>query len=367
MSRVRVGVIGAGWFATTNHIPVLSRRPDVELTAVCRLGQDALRTVRETFGFRFATEDYRELLEQDLDAVIVSSPHDLHYEHASAALRAGLHVVCEKPLTLDPAHAWDLVQLAEQNKRHLVVPYGWNYKPFVQQAKRLIDDGAVGNIQYVVCRMASPTKGFFAGEITVPAGWTPTVSSPEPGTWRSVHRGGGYGYGQVTHVAGLLFWLTQLRASRVACLMTSPDSPVDLYDSAIVTFTSGATGSISGAATLPDGSSFQLELQIFGTHGMIALDAEVGRERVLLARHDGTRKEVVVEPGEGSYSCVEPIDRFIDLIQGRGSNDSPGCVAACAVELIDGMYRSAQNEGKFTAIPRTETFPFPQEKVSCYQ
>ncbi len=107
MSRVRIGVIGAGWFATTNHIPVLARRPDVELAAVCRPGREPLLAIQDTFGFRFATEDYRELLEQDLDGVIVSSPHDLHYEHASAALRQGLHIVCEKPMALEPTQAWD--------------------------------------------------------------------------------------------------------------------------------------------------------------------------------------------------------------------------------------------------------------------
>ncbi|MGA8594624.1 MAG: Gfo/Idh/MocA family oxidoreductase, partial [Bryobacteraceae bacterium] len=310
MSRIRIGVIGAGWFATTNHIPVLARRTDVELTAVCRPGREALQGIQDAFGFRFATEDYRELLEQDLDGVVVSSPHDLHYEHASAALRQGLHVVCEKPMALDPAQAWDLVRLAQANSCHLLVPYGWNYKPFVQTAKEMIDDDAVGEIEYIQSRMASPTKSFFAGVPTVPAAWTPTLSSPEPDTWQCARRGGGYGHGQITHAAALLFWLTPLRPKRIACLMTAPDSRVDMYDSAIAEFTSGAIGTISGAATLPDGFSFQLDMQIFGAKGMLALDAEVGRERLLLARHDGTRKEVATNHGDGAYSCVDPIDCF---------------------------------------------------------
>src|SRR5258707_133959 len=162
----------------------------------------------------------------------------MHYVHAAAALRRGLHVVCEKPMTLDPCEAWDLVRLAEKHDRHLLVPYGWNYKPFVAAARELSLSGALGEIEYVVCRMASPTKAFFAGENgAVPAGWTPTISAPEPDTWQNVRHGGGYGYGQITHIAGLLFWLTELRAARAACVMTAPKSKVDMYDSAIVEFT----------------------------------------------------------------------------------------------------------------------------------
>jgi predicted dehydrogenase len=361
VSRVRIGVIGAGWFATTNHIPILARRPDVELTAVCRPGREALLSVQDAFGFRFATEDYTELLEQKLDGVIVSSPHDLHYEHASAALRRGLHVVCEKPMALDPAQAWDLVKLAHAKGCHLLVPYGWNYKPLVQTAKEMIDD-AIGEIEYVQSRMASPTKNFFAGVPTVPTGWIPTLSSPERDTWQCARRGGGYGHGQITHAAALLFWLTPLRPGRVACLMTAPDSKVDMYNSAIAEFTSGAIGTISGAATLPDGFPFQLDVQIFGAKGMLALDAEVGRERLLFARHDGTKREVIVKHGDGAYSCVDPIDCFVDLIHGRGCNNSPGRLAAYCVELVHAMYRSAQNAGEFTAIPATEQFPVLQER-----
>ena len=61
--KARIGFIGAGWWACSNHMPVLAKRPDVELTAVCRLGEEKLNIVKEAFGFRYATQDYRRLLE----------------------------------------------------------------------------------------------------------------------------------------------------------------------------------------------------------------------------------------------------------------------------------------------------------------
>ncbi len=354
MNRVRLGLIGAGWFATTNHIPILARRNDVELVAVCRLGRDQLKLIQEHFGFRFATEDYRELLDQELDGVIVSSPHDLHYEHTRAALERGLHVMCEKPMTLRAEEAWAVVRLARERGRHLLVPYGWHYKGFIQEAKKIMEDGSVGEIQYVLCHMASPTKEFFAGKGTVPEQWTPTISAPEPSTWQDKKRGGGYGHGQVTHSSALMLWLTGSRAKRVTARMTSPNSAVDMYDSATVVLEGGAIATISGAATLPDGDPFQVDLRIFGDRGALLVDVEAGRERVQLRRHDGRHREIAVSKGEGAYSCEGPPNRFVELILGEGINESPGEVAARSVELVEAMHRSAAENGRTVSIGCTE-------------
>ena len=86
-TRKKLGFIGAGWWATSNHMDVFKQRDDMEMTAVCRLGSEELQRVKDVFGFQHATEDYRELLAMDdLDAVIVTTPHTLHYEHTLASL-----------------------------------------------------------------------------------------------------------------------------------------------------------------------------------------------------------------------------------------------------------------------------------------
>src|SRR5436190_12574702 len=146
--KLRLGFLGAGWWATANHMPLFAARDDVELTAVCRLGETELRRVQERFGFRFATQDAAELVNYPgLDAVIVTSPHTLHYEHARLALERGLHVLCEKPMCIQAEQARALVRLAKEKNLQLLVPYGWHYKPFVQQAKSWLDDGAVGMVK----------------------------------------------------------------------------------------------------------------------------------------------------------------------------------------------------------------------------
>src|SRR5687768_7558610 len=98
--KARLGFIGAGWWATTNHMPLLRARRDVEMVSVCGLDRALLERCQRDFGFEHVTTDYRELLRKDLDGVVVSSPHTFHAEHGLAALKAGCHVLVEKPFAL---------------------------------------------------------------------------------------------------------------------------------------------------------------------------------------------------------------------------------------------------------------------------
>jgi predicted dehydrogenase len=347
--KVRVGLIGAGWWATSNHLPVLAARSDVELAAVCRLGQSELQLVKERYAFAFATEDYLALLEQPLDAVIVASPHTLHYQHAAAALARGLHVMVEKPITTSAADARALVDLAREKGVHLLVPYGWHYTPFIQEAHRLMESGVVGHIQHVSCHMASPVRDLLSGHDRVDqqtsgaSSQDEIVFGPTASTWADpAIAGGGYGYAQLSHALGLLFWLTDLRAEEVYAQMSAPGARVDLYDAMSVRFAGGAIGAVSGAAGVPDGGPFQLDIRIFGDRGHLLLDVE--RERVEVRRHGGETIHVPVTPGEGAYTCDGPPNRFIDLILGKSDrNDSPGEAAARAVELLDAAYRSSRS------------------------
>ena len=343
MSRVRVGAIGAGWWATSNHFPLLSARDDVELVGVCGLGP-GLGDVRDEFGFGMATENIDDLLDAGLDAVVVTTPHDLHYDVAMRALERGLHVLCEKPMTLRADQAWDIVEAAERAGTHLLVPYGWNYKPFTVEAKRILDQGLVGDIQFALCHMASPTRGLFGGDPTHMLERWQSDTKPQLSTWADPRHGGGYAHGQVTHSSALFFWLTGLRAATVAGRVSNAGSPVDLFDAAVVRFDGGSLGSLSGAATLADGDKYQIDLRIFGTEGVLMIDTE--RERVSLSRYDGERVDLAIPAGEGEYECLVPPVRFIELITGASTeNNSTADVAARSVELIEGLLRSSAADG----------------------
>jgi predicted dehydrogenase len=347
MTKVRLGFIGAGWWATANHMPLLAKRDDVEFAAVCRLGSTELEQVKERFGFRFATETAEELVRQPLDAVIVTSPHTLHFQHARLALERGLHVLCEKPMCTRGDQARELVRLAREKNVHLLVPYGWHYKPFIQEAKRWMDEGVVGTVQYALCHMASPIRDllvrgrFQAERVSGQAGGV--LFEPDPKTWSDPDvAGGGYGHAQLSHATGMLFWLTGLTPESVYALMSAPDSRVDLYDALSVRFDGGAIGTISGAGTVPPvgTAQYQVDIRIFGSDGLLMLDCE--RARLELRRRDGRLEHWDLPPGAGHYSCEGPPDNFIDLVLGKTAvNWSPGEAAMRSVLLLDAAYRSA--------------------------
>jgi predicted dehydrogenase len=348
MQKARLGFIGAGWWATANHMPILARRDDVELAAVCRLGRAELRQLQDRFGFPFATESAAELVNHpDLDAVVVSSPHTLHHEHARLALERGLHVLCEKPFCTRGEHARELVRLARDRGLHLVVPYGWHYKPFVQQAKRWMDAGAVGTVQYVLCHMASPIRDLLQGkpfQTDASSGQAGGgLFQPDPNTWADpAVAGGGYGHAQLSHSTGMLCWLSGLMPESVYALMVAADSRVDVYDALSVRFAGGAIGTVSGAGTVPavGPAPYQVDLRIFGSEGLLLLDCE--RARLELRRHDGRIERLDLAPDAGAYSCDGPPNNFVDLVLGKTAvNWSPGEAAMRSVMLLDAAYRSA--------------------------
>lgn len=340
MDQVKVGIIGAGWWAAENHIPVLQSRSDVNVVAACRLGKTELARLRDRFDIPFVTEDYRELLGQDLDAVIVSSSHDLHYEHAKAALDRNLHVLCEKPMVLHAPEARDLAARAQAKGLHFLIPYGWNYSDLALKGREIMTQGQIGMIEHVHCHMASAHRDLFGGE---PTWWAQnSFFKPLASTWSNPSAGGGFLHGQLTHILGLMFYLTDLEPAEIFAFVNNFESGADRSNSISCRFANGATGSFGGAATMPPRSTYQVDIRIFGTKGMLLLDIE--RPRLELRLNDGSGQSFPVSTKPGEYSCVEPLHAFVNLVKGRSiENRSSAVVGMHVVAVLDAAFRSAKS------------------------
>jgi len=350
MAKPRVGVIGAGSWAVSSHLPNLVRRRDageIELAIVNRRNPDVLARIRDEFGFAQATTEWREVIAAEPDIVIVSSPPGLHHEQARTALEAGAHVMCEKPFTIDPADAWDLAATVERSGRELYIAYGWNYRPMVVEAHRLMhDDGGIGEIENVTMHMESSTRELLS-ETGSYADADPDLS-PDPDTWAHPDvAGGGYGQAQLTHVLGLALWLTGLRGTGAFALMNRPlGARVELHDAVALRFDNGAIGTMGGASSHfgAQGNRHGVEVRLVGSRGMLRVDL---RDNVLW-RYRGKDDEVNVPLAEdaGVYDCVGPIDAVVDAALGRKpSNNSPAELGARTVEILDAAYRSAESGG----------------------
>ena len=346
MRRIRVSVIGAGWYAAESHIPVLAARSDVALDGVCRLGADDLARVRSHFGFAFAAEDHREVLARRPDAVIVASPHHLHYLHARDALDAGCHVLCEKPMTLDPAEAWDLVAHAQASGLHLLIANGYHYLPKLARLRQLIAGGVLGRIEHLACNFVSATRPVFEGSAGL-SRWQTSFFRPDPATWQDPAQGGGFAYGQLSHSIALTLWLAGLEPTAIGA-RTGPEGGIDLFDAAHVTFAGGALGSFAGAGGLPEGQRAILTLQLVGSEGVI--DLAVHRDQVAIHRHDGSSPDFAFAPGDLVYRCDGPVHALVELAKGQGENLSPGAIGAATVDVIEAIQRSARSGGSTAAI-----------------
>jgi predicted dehydrogenase len=164
--------------------------------------------------------------------------------------------------------------------------------------------------------------------------------APEPATWADQEvAGGGYGLAQISHSAGMLFWLTELRPEAVFSMMAGPGAKVDLYDAISVRFPGGSIGTVSGAGAVPTDQRFQVDLRLFGSEGMLLLDCE--RARMEMRRNDGEHFVLDLAADAGGYECDGPPNNFVDLILGKTQvNWAAGSAALCSVELLDAAYRS---------------------------
>jgi predicted dehydrogenase len=336
----KIGIVGAGWWALNNHIRLLSKNDHAELTAVCRLGKEELDRLQEMFGFKYATEDYDAMLKDvELDGVFVTSPHGLHYEHAKKALENGWHVAIEKPMTTNANEARELVALAESVNKQILVPFGWNFRTFTRKAYELISSGAIGEIQHVAAQMSSPLKELFNAEGHTYA--TEDFIKPDLNTWTNPNNYGGYGWGQIIHVLGCLFRIADelVPESVYGLRSNSHVTGCDVYNSVCIQFQNGATGSVSGAGTVPAGWKFMVDIKLYGTEGTLFLDLE--RERLELLRHDKANQAFPIVPGAGDYICEEPVSRFVDICRGEQvENEASGTVGLRTIEVVDAMYRS---------------------------
>jgi predicted dehydrogenase len=335
--RARIAIIGAGWWASAVYIPALLDHPEAEIVGICRPDREGLDRLEARFGLR-GYEDAEAMLRAERpDGAIVASPHWLHAAHGLMALRAGAHLMVEKPMATSAAEARALVAEAAARGRHVILPYGWNFKDFARRAADLVAAGRVGEPRHVALQMASATRDLFAGEgLAETAG---ALFRPQASTWADPARAGGYGWGQLTHALGLMFEVVRLAPAEVFAWGGLGPSGVDYYDAMALRFANGATGTVSGAATMPKGAAYQLDLRVFGTEGMLLLDME--RARMELRRDDGEDEVAALDPEAGAYAAVAPVHRLIDACLGRMARNEAGpTVGLRAVEALDAMYRS---------------------------
>jgi predicted dehydrogenase len=342
--RARVAVVGCGWWATEAHLPAVVANPDAELAAVVDPDPDRLALAGARFGAAGGHSSVEEMLARvDVDCAIVAVPHHLHHSVAAPLLDAGVHVLVEKPLTIDPADAGDLVERARAGSVELLVGYPLHYNEHAAAARDAIASGRIGALELADCLFASVARELYRGNPErYDAALGYTVVRPKASTYSDpAAAGGGQGQTQLTHAAALLLWMTGLDPVAVAAFTAGFELEIDLVDAVSVRFGSGALGTLACGGGVKESHEELLELRLFGRDGHVAMDVQHGE----LSIHDGRGVETFPTLAQASrYPQAAPATNLIDVALGRAPNESPGALGARVVELIAAMYRSQDSE-----------------------
>jgi predicted dehydrogenase len=145
-NKLRVAVLGAGAWARGAHIPGWKRDPRCEVVALCDVERDRAETMAAEFDIPVADNDWQAVIgRSDIDVVDVATPSHTHLELAQAALEAGKHVLCEKPVAFDFRQTLRAAELAERKGLRTKLGFTFRYSPGVLYAKSLIDEGFIGD------------------------------------------------------------------------------------------------------------------------------------------------------------------------------------------------------------------------------
>ncbi|MBI4558701.1 MAG: Gfo/Idh/MocA family oxidoreductase [Candidatus Hydrogenedentes bacterium] len=295
---LRIGILGAGHFAEA-HLEALAQLPArARLTRVARRRLDAEWPRARELGARL-TEPEELVGADDVDAVAVCVPNHLHRHCAEAALRAGKHVFCEKPLALSLDDVDVLIKTAAATKRTLMVGHLTRFVEVYTRIAEIVRSGKLGDPLAVYMSRLQ-------------------VGSDD--SWRMDGSiGGGAPFDLMIHDFDLLNWFLGPPESVVAQGHRHSRGAYD-HLVAVVNYVGGAVAVVEGSFLLRPGASLRAALRIIGSKGVLELDSQ-DRQRPIRVQVEGQAEERPAVNFEDyrTRGLVSEYTEFFDVIEGRPS------------------------------------------------
>ena len=168
---LKVGIIGCGGIANGKHMPALSNVEEVEMVAFCDIIVERAEAAKEKFGTKDAQvfDDYKKMLAgADLDVIHVCTPNSSHAELSIAAMEAGCHVMCEKPMAKTSEEARSMIEASKRTGKKLTIGYQNRFRTDSRYLHEICKEGGLGEIYFgkahAIRRRAVPTWGVFLDE-----------------------------------------------------------------------------------------------------------------------------------------------------------------------------------------------------------
>ncbi|MBN8458950.1 MAG: Gfo/Idh/MocA family oxidoreductase [Verrucomicrobia bacterium] len=342
----RIGIIGLGKMGSS-HLAIAAAHPEVEIAGICDPGPQVVEILEKHTRFK-GFKDYRKMLESEkVDAVVISTPSKTHGQIVRDALNAGADVFCEKPFVLDVGEGEQLVDLAATLNRVTQVGYCYRFVAAFEEARRVVESGALGRVHHVRAQA-----------------YGPVVLKAKGGTWRSAKsEGGGCLYDYAIHTIDLLNMLVG-PPQAVDGVVLSPVFSSDVDDEVYATIRYG--GGLSGqlAVNWSDDSQrkMRVQIEIWGEKGRINVDRQECQVYLRqpsdalpgYAKGWNIRYTTDLTPPVGFFLRGEEysaqIDYFVKSVKARRTDGISNFASALEADRFASMLRKAGESGEASGV-----------------
>lgn len=339
-NMVRLGLIGIGEVMQLRHVPSLEAERRVSVVALADIDADRARRTARRFNADW-TQDWSQLVSRnDVDAVLIATPHHLHADVAVAAAEAGKHVLCEKPMASTVADCDRMIAAAEKAGVRLMIAENYLYEPSLQQMKQFIEQGMIGD----------PTLARFMQAGMGPGG----------GPWRyQAVSGGGCLLDPGVHMASLArYFLGPVNEVSARTFIEQTErhgvkAEVEDHAEVIVRHTSGRTSLLS---TNWLSHVTHNRYEVVGTEGWALFEVASGYQHARLQIISSQLPApgmlgIPVPPQHSSPdSYSNELHAFLGAIAGRASDLYSGREGKADLEIVEAAMQSAKEDGAFVAV-----------------
>lgn len=341
--KLRVGIIGSGGIAQGPHAEAWNGHPDAEVVATCDVDPAKAQALAEKTGAKNVCTDFKELVRlKEVDIVDICTPNKFHTPAALAALNAGKHVVCEKPLAVTTKEVRQMGELADRKKLKLMTAQHQRFRAESVACKRFVDDGALG-------------RPYHAHVVTMRRNLQPVA----PGFIKKELSGGGVCMDMGVHTLDMALWLlgfpTPVRVTgATACNFAKGDSipggwgewnrdiyEVEDFASAFVTFDNGMSLVLQATWLNHQGEKEVLNNRLYGIGGCLEWPEckyHSARQRVLF--------DAQLEPVAGLQKPhTAELYAFHDCVCNNTDSPVPWTETIKVIAILESVYKS-QAQGK---------------------
>ena len=325
---LRFAIVGCGGFAGY-HAARLATHADAMIIACVDVRAEIVETFIAKHLAKAAAKpaietDLREMLRKHQpDAIIIATPHTLHFEHASAALAAGCHVFVEKPMVTRAADAHALAEKAAKSGRILTIGYNTPCTAEFNYLRQVIRQphgaNGLGKLEIISAHLSQNWMR-----------WTMNSWRQDPAL-----SGGGMAYDSGAHLLNSLCWTVESRISEVFAFIDSLDRPVDVNAAINVRFENGVLATLAIAGNCPSESS---RMTCCFAGGRIDIDGWYGNWIEVHNAYGRVKYPKINTDLRGQ----SPLENFIDAILGRDEPRTTPLHGVIQSELMDAIYESAK-------------------------